>query len=240
MAFEYLTYKCEPWEQQKSHAHPAEFWLGGKKIGMLTLLEDLLLTKENGLKVRGVRFRCDCGNEIVRPLHQVKRSREPSCGCFRPLSGKHKITHGGRRANSSQPEYCSWTSAKARCTNPKTEGYNQYGGRGITICERWADSYENFIEDMGKKPYPSYTLDRIDNEKGYFPENCRWASKTTQAQNRRNVIWIEVNGEKMTASAFRELTLLSEFKIKRFLDKGVTGDEIIRHMHGVLGNLIKP
>lgn len=74
---------------------------------------------------------------------------------------------------------------KARCLNPQDQNYHRYGARGITVCQRWVDSFENFLADMGEKPDPNLTLDRIDNDKGYEPSNCRWADMTTQSNNRR-------------------------------------------------------
>ena len=86
---------------------------------------------------------------------------------------------------SKTTEYTSWCQMKQRCYNPNATGYSDYGGRGIQVCERWLNSYDNFLEDLGRKPYPSYSLDRIDGDGDYEPGNCRWASKRVQAQNRR-------------------------------------------------------
>lgn len=105
-----------------------------------------------------------------------------------------RITHNlsGNRA------YRIWCAVKQRCLNPNNRAYHYYGGRGITMCERWKNSFQSFVDDMGM-PFDGGTLDRIDNEKGYFPENCRWASRSDQQKNRRNNKIITYNGVSMVA-----------------------------------------
>lgn len=88
-----------------------------------------------------------------------------------------------RRWNT--PERVAWAAMKARCSNPEHRYYQDYGGRGIYVCDRWLSDFDAFLADMGKRPHPSYSLDRIDNDKGYSPENCRWADKRTQTINSR-------------------------------------------------------
>lgn len=100
---------------------------------------------------------------------------------------------------------CYW-HMRNRCENPKTPNYSNYGGKGIVVCERWRESFENFLEDMGPRPSMDHTLDRKDNTKPYEPGNCRWATPTEQLDNRRNTIWVEHNGKRQTLSAWAKET----------------------------------
>lgn len=106
----------------------------------------------------------------------------------RELTFKH-----GQSARNRTAEYNCWDAIKQRCLNPKNDNYKNYGGRGITICERWL-SFENFFTDMGPRP-AGMTIERRDNNKGYGPENCYWADRGTQARNTRRNRWIEYNGQ---------------------------------------------
>lgn len=111
-------------------------------------------------------------------------------GCnVKPRFGKR--IHGLSRT----PEYRAWQTMRLRCTVPTNQAYGNYGGRGITVCERWLESPANFIADMGPKPSPKHELDRIDNNKGYSPENCRWATRSVNDRNRRSNVLIEFRGE---------------------------------------------
>lgn len=94
---------------------------------------------------------------------------------------KANIKHGLRQA----PEYENWHNMKQRCLNPNFPGYHNYGGRGITICQRWIESFINFYNDMGKRPTPEHSVERIDNNRGYYPDNCKWGTKLEQIVNRR-------------------------------------------------------
>jgi hypothetical protein len=95
------------------------------------------------------------------------------------------------------PEYQAWSQMKNRCTNPSAPKYKNYGGRGITICERWLESFDNFLADMGPRPSPVHSLDRRKNHLGYAPGNCRWATSTEQNRNTRRTRNVQVNGATM-------------------------------------------
>lgn len=128
------------------------------------------------------RLRCACGVEVVRDAISVVRGTTSSCGCLQRERAGATPTHG----LSSSPTYRAYHSMRSRCTNPKQRGWKDYGGRGITVCRRWLDSFEAFLTDMGEKPTPSHSLGRIDNEGNYEPGNVEWQTPTKQRANRRD------------------------------------------------------
>jgi len=126
--------------------------------------------------------RCECGAEVVVQASNLVSGSTKSCGCHRSRRmAERNRTHG--MAYSSEWE--SWRAMRDRCYQPSNASFKTYGAVGITVCGRWRDSFENFLEDMGKKPTPDHSIDRIDGTKGYAPENCRWATKSAQAINRK-------------------------------------------------------
>jgi hypothetical protein len=108
-------------------------------------------------------------------------------------------THGDRTVKNTAPEYAAWKSMRNRCENKNNPAYPRYGGRGITVCEQWSD-YLTFLKDVGRKPLASHSLDRIDNNKGYEPSNCRWASRKEQNRNRRSNKVVEFLGRSQSVA----------------------------------------
>ncbi len=152
----------------------------GDKYNRLTIIGEVEQQGNN----RRFNCKCDCGNETVVFLGNLRRNNHTttSCGCYnKEMTRKTHTTHG--MINTS--EYTSWEGMKQRCYNPNNPRYNDWGGRGIKVCDRWLNSFENFIEDMGMKPEKEYSIDRIDNNGNYEPGNCRWTDIFTQNNNQR-------------------------------------------------------
>lgn len=153
---------------------------------------------------------CDCGNDGTYCGKDVKRGNTRSCGCIKAELNKQRLLrHGMRRT----VEYTTWESMKRRCYNPNQQAFKRYGLRGIAVCDRWLNSFENFYADMGKKPSPQHSIDRIDNDKGYSPENCRWAINSQQARNTSRNKLLEFDGQSKTIIEWSETLGISQYII---------------------------
>ena len=153
---------------------PAFINLVGHRFGRL------VVTGRADNKKRKVawHYACDCGRVGVAFGGDLRDGRQQSCGCLhREIVTKHNHHKSGA--------YKSWQAMKSRCYNQEAQGYRHYGGRGIRVCERWLTSFDNFLADMGDRP-PGYTLDRLNVDGHYEPGNCRWATRSQQARNRRD------------------------------------------------------
>jgi len=140
--------------------------------------------------------RCDCGTEREVGRYLLTSGRSKSCGCLQKEVAKEGViqrctTHG----HTGSKTYNSWAGMVQRCTNPNSTKYADYGGRGITVCERWKNSFGDFLADMGERPN-GLSIERVDNDKGYSPENCVWADNFAQARNTRRTSRITVINKK--------------------------------------------
>jgi hypothetical protein len=179
--------------------------LTGQRFGKLTVVGRNTIKSLSG----NTRWDCicDCSKQVTVIGSSLVSGNTSSCGC---LQKERATTHG----MSNSPEYQSWSTMIRRCTNPDDQAYSDYGRRGITICERWRNSFEAFYQDMGSRPNLYYTLDRRENDKGYYKDNCRWATKQEQANNTRNNVFYEYKGNQYS---IQQLIKLPEAK-----ESGVT------------------
>lgn len=165
----------------------------GQRFNLLTVLSYAgTHTSPKGSVQQRWRCRCACGEERV--VMGCNLGRTISCGCY---SIKVHVKHGHTRKSAQVlPEYCVWVQMHARCRNPKTRLYRRYGGRGITVCGRWAN-FENFLMDMGRRPSSIYSLERVNNNKGYEPTNCKWATRAEQNRNKVTNRFLTYDGKTM-------------------------------------------
>lgn len=164
---------------------PAARDLTGQRFGRIEVLS------LEGRTARGElawRARCSCGTEKVIAAYQLSSGRTVSCGCYRQAQAKAgliRMKHGHDRTKRRSKEYEAWAGLVSRCTNPNHRAWKNYGGRGISVCERWRLSFEAFLEDVGFAPSPELSVDRIDNDGNYEPGNVRWATRQQQQANKR-------------------------------------------------------
>lgn len=198
-------------------------WAGVRQ-GKLTVIRDI------GKDKHGSRLwlcRCDCGAEVPKTSNVLKAGQQtcgPACGVAD--SNRARTTHGqATREHGATKEYQAWVGIVHRCSNPRSAAWHRYGGRGITVCPEWAESFEAFYAHVGDAPTAKHTLDRIDNDRGYEPGNVRWATRKEQANNRDTNTWIEYDGKRMTWAQWAEYlgipynTLMTRVKKKQPLSR---------------------
>lgn len=168
--------------------------LAGEKRNMLTAIR---FVEKRGSK-NYWQCRCDCGAEAVVSVDNFRSGGVKSCGCrkLRPVVASHGASRGRKRT----PEYSVWLGMIHRCHRPANKGFRYYGGRGIQVCERWRDDFPTFLADVGPRPSLSHSIERINNDGHYEPENVRWATRFEQARNRRNNHLVTIGATTMPLS----------------------------------------
>ena len=183
--------------------------LTDKRFGRLTVISR---AQNNGRHVVWL-CQCDCGNMTTIQATNLSGGRSTSCGCYqKEIVTTHNMSHS--------PEHVAWTAMKSRCYTKSNVSYKYYGERGVTVCERWLHSFENFFSDMGNKPSREHSLDRIDTFGNYSPDNCRWVEREIQSNNRRNNHRLTFGEETKTVSQWARTIKLSKSCIAYRLSSG--------------------
>ncbi len=168
---------------------------------------------------------CDCGKKTVAITAHLRRGARISCGCLRTESFK-KLAW--KRSELSHPkEYAAWRAMKSRCLYSKHNSYGDYGGRGISVCAEWSNSFDSFLRSMGTCP-KGMSLDRIDVDGDYGPGNCRWATWFEQANNRRNTIFLTFDGESLCLKDWAIKTGIKHGTIYARFKKGWSADLVLK------------
>ena len=180
--------------------------IAGKKFNKLTAISFDSVSNSGNHKWL---FSCECGNKKVILKSHAKSGHTKSCGCYNSdLTIKRNTKHNNCKRIGRSKAYSTWSSIKKRCYNFNQSNYERYGARGIKVCDKWVESFENFLEDMGEPPTAEHSIDRINNNGDYEPSNCKWSSVEEQANNKRNSIIITFNNKKQTLAQWcRELNL---------------------------------
>lgn len=194
--------------------------LRGQKFGEWEVIREG--SKKNG-KTHWI-CKCSCGNEENVCAASLTKGVSTKClKCYQKTMPIHGYTSREKR----EPLYDIWMGMIARCENPKHASYKHYGGKGITVCEAWKD-FEIFKEEIGNRPTLKHSVDRIDNNKGYYKENCRWATHIEQGRNRSNNRIIEYNNEKKCATEWAEILNVKSYTLFKYLERN-TFEEAYKH-----------
>lgn len=174
------------------------------------------------------KCQCDCGAIAIITANRLVQGLTKSCGCLqKELTRKRFQTHGHSVNRVISPTYRTWSALKERCLNPKNKFFKEYGGRGIAVCDSWMNSFESFLRDMGPKPTKRHSIDRIDNDKGYSPENCRWATPTQQARNTRRTVKLTLNGVTHTLADWCEILQIPRSTISGRRKRGWSDEDVL-------------
>jgi hypothetical protein len=192
-------------------------YLVGRKFGQLTVLSE----SEEEFPMR--KCVCDCGEVVLRSIASLK-SENPMClPCSLRGAWEAKRTHGMWQT----PEYRAWAHIKDRCFNPSTIEFHNYGGRGITMCEEWRNSFADFLRDVGLRPSKKHSIDRINNDGNYEPGNCRWATKKQQVRNTRKNVYFTHNGVTKLLIEWSEDVGMSPYTLAYRIKAGWSSEKVL-------------
>ena len=196
--------------------------LTSERFGQLIVVDRI----PGGARVKW-NCQCDCGNKCEVLAKDLRKGNTKSCGCLRK-NGKppHEITHGQARGGANTPEYRIWIAMKSRCSNDKLWTWPYYGGRGITVCERW-EKFENFFADMGLRPSKSHSIEREKNDVGYQPDNCFWATKKQQSRNKRSNVMITHDGRTQCMTDWARELHVPKTTFRAYMNKGYSIEEYL-------------
>lgn len=193
----------------------------GKVYGCLTAIRIQGPSRSRGMLWL---FRCSCAAPVIADGNEVRRGGITRCPqCAAEMKRITKKSHG----LTNTAEYRIWCAMKARCLNHNTIAFNNYGGRGITVCDRWANSFEAFLEDMGKRPSADYTIERLKVDGNYEKSNCCWATRLEQANNKRTNRQIQIDGITRTLAQWSAIAGISESGMRARLKRGVSGSQLL-------------
>ena len=206
----------------------------GDVFSRLTVIGEIPPEQRRSYHLRWL-CQCSCGETTDADTASLRYGRKKSCGCLkRSVLGEwsrvHRRTHGMSVGglHNLPPEYGVWRSMVRRCHDPKIKGYQAYGARGVTVCDEWRNDAAAFCRDMGPRPTPKHTLDRIDSGGPYALWNCRWATMKEQQRNRRNNIVVEHEGKPVLLTVLAERLGMSRHTLWSRHERGETGATLVR------------
>lgn len=197
----------------------------GRRYGRLTVTSQA----ESDARGRSKwNCKCDCGGTSCVMRENLTSGRTTSCGCYHrerlsEVTRARNLTHG----QTASSEHWVWGNMIQRCTNPNNHGYSDYGGRGIEVCDRWRNSFEAFAEDMGPRPTPQHSIERVDVNGPYSPANCRWATADAQSNNKRNSVRLDYHGQVVTPAQLSRMCGISEPALRSRLKRGLSVEEAV-------------
>ena len=207
--------------------------LQGRKFGRLSVISEepskIRIRQGKSLVDRYFLCRCDCGNTKVSSFANLGNGVK-SCGCLRSETGRKvalsNVTHGMSSLHPGSafkrtPEYAIWNTMISRCIRPKASGYEGYGGRGISVFDRWLHSFENFLLDMGSRPSAAHSIERINSDGNYQPDNCRWATAKEQTRNTSQNVFIEYMGKSQCLMDWAIETGIKYYTLRSRIRRGI-------------------